>query len=438
MGKVLNVLWLLLTVFAANCWLAVTENLWCLLPAVGGFLAANVLAGAFDRSLPERWMRICRHGQACLRLFLFSTVVSVGYHAVMAFYLLPGRKWDWIISAAVCVCVEAVVFWNGIISIYCTSRQIGIKYRVIGVVCGLIPVANLVVLGLLLQIVRIELDLEREKHRINMLRQEEQVCRTKYPLLLVHGVFFRDFKYFNYWGRIPAELERNGATVYYGEHQSAAAVADSARELTNRIRHIVETTGCEKVNIIAHSKGGLDCRYAIAHLGAAPYVASLTTVNTPHRGCMFADHLLWKIPENIKNKVAQTYNAVLRKLGDPAPDFMAAVTDLTAWGCREFDALPTPEGIYCQSVGSVMKYARTGKFPMNLSYHLAKKFDGPNDGLVAESAFCWGQDYTLVTTEGKRGISHGDMIDLNRENICDFDVREFYVGLVSRLRLRGL
>ena len=26
-----------------------------------------------------------------------------------------------------------------------------------------------------------------------------------------------------------------------------------------------------------------------------------------------------------------------------------------------------------------------------------------------------------------RGISHGDMIDLNRENIRDFDVREFYV-----------
>lgn len=65
-------------------------------------------------------------------------------------------------------------------------------------------------------------------------------------------------------------------------------------------------------------------------------------------------------------------------------------------------------------------------------------FDGPNDGLVAENSFPWGENFTFLTTQGKRGISHGDMIDLNRENIRDFDVREFYVQLVSGLRERGL
>ena len=38
---------------------------------------------------------------------------------------------------------------------------------------------------------------------------------------------------------------------------------------------------------------------------------------------------------------------------------------------------------------------------------------------------------------GKRGISHGDMIDLNRQNIEEFDVREFYVQLVADLKKRG-
>ena len=37
----------------------------------------------------------------------------------------------------------------------------------------------------------------------------------------------------------------------------------------------------------------------------------------------------------------------------------------------------------------------------------------------------------------KRGISHADMIDLNRENIKGMDVREFYVQLVSGLREKG-
>ena len=36
-----------------------------------------------------------------------------------------------------------------------------------------------------------------------------------------------------------------------------------------------------------------------------------------------------------------------------------------------------------------------------------------------------------------RGISHADMIDLNRENIRGLDIREFYVQLVSELREKG-
>ena len=64
--------------------------------------------------------------------------------------------------------------------------------------------------------------------------------------------------------------------------------------------------------------------------------------------------------------------------------------------------------------------------------------DGENDGLVGESSFAWGEKYTLLRSKGTRGISHGDVIDLNRENIRDFDVRAFYSELVSDLRNRGL
>ena len=34
-------------------------------------------------------------------------------------------------------------------------------------------------------------------------------------------------------------------------------------------------------------------------------------------------------------------------------------------------------------------------------------------------------------------IANGDMIDLNRENIKGFDVREFYVGVVRGLKKMG-
>jgi triacylglycerol lipase len=43
-----------------------------------------------------------------------------------------------------------------------------------------------------------------------------------------------------------------------------------------------------------------------------------------------------------------------------------------------------------------------------------------------------------LEASGPEGISHGDMIDLNRYNLPGFDVREFYVQLVADLRQRGL
>ena len=57
--------------------------------------------------------------------------------------------------------------------------------------------------------------------------------------------------------------------------------------------------------------------------------------------------------------------------------------------------------------------------------------------MVSENSFAWGEKYTYITKKGKRGISHGDMIDLNRENIKDFDIREFYVQMLADLKKSG-
>ena len=55
-------------------------------------------------------------------------------------------------------------------------------------------------------------------------------------------------------GRIPEKLEQNEPVIYYGNHQSAASVIASGDELAKRIKEIVQESGCEKLNIIAHSK----------------------------------------------------------------------------------------------------------------------------------------------------------------------------------------
>ena len=342
------------------------------------------------------------------------------------------------------IAVETIAFWIGICLVYFNSTQIGIKLRAVGIIVGMIPILNIIVLFKIIGVTGREYKVEKEKYKLNEARANNKICKTKYPLLMVHGVFFRDSEHFNYWGRIPKELEKNGATIFYGNHQSATSVSDSAEEIAIRIKEILKETGAKKVNVIAHSKGGLDTKYAIAKFGMAPFVASLTTINTPHRGCEFADYLLNKVPGTIRDKIAAGYNAALKKVGDENPSFIEAVTDLTATGCKRIndeigDYDYSANGVYTQSVGSWMKKATSGAFPLNMSYHLVKYFDGRNDGLVGEKSFEFGEKYTFLENKKQtRGISHGDMIDLNRENIDGFDVREFYVGLVSDLKEKGL
>lgn len=434
-----NIIYSLLFGLVANSYILISKNLKALFFIIPIFLFINIFAGLSNPKTRKKRLKICHHGAVLLLIFQISTVISIIYHIDLAFYTIPNDYLSFIWSSLLCIFFEALLFWNGIICVYLTSVQLGIKQRVIGIVCGMIPIVNLIVLNIIIKKVLKEVRFEAEKEAVNSERKSKQICKTKYPIVMVHGVFFRDSNFFNYWGRIPNELEINGAEIYYGNHESAASIADSAQELTNRIKEIVEKLDCGKVNIIAHSKGGLDCRYAISKLGLAPYVASLTTINTPHRGCLFAEHLLTKLPAELKNKVASTYNSTLKRFGDINPDFIAAVSDLTISACTALNnETETPEAIFCQSVGSRLSKARGGKFPLNFSYNLVKYFDGPNDGLVSEKSFEWGEKFTLLTSKQKRGISHGDMIDLNRENIDGFDVREFYVGLVSDLKERGL
>jgi len=384
-------------------------------------------------------LKICSFGVIALKIFLITvTILTVG-GIISAFFMIPDRWLTWLLWILCLSLAEFVLFWIGIISVYCTSVQLGIKIRVLGAVLGMIPILNLIFLIKIIRTTSMEVEFEKKKIQVNAARKEEKICETKYPVLLVHGVFFRDYKFPNYWGRIPKELELNGAEVYFGNQQSAASVEDSGKELVSRIKEIVKACGCQKVNVIAHSKGGLDIRCAVNQSDIGRYIASITTINTPHRGCEFAQYLLEKIPVKMQEKIAGTYNSAMRKLGDKNPDFMAAVNDLTADTCKKMDSgFGIPEGIFCQSVGSKLNKATNGKFPLNFTYNLVKYFDGPNDGLVSETSFEWGEKYTFITTDGKRGVSHGDMIDLNRENIDGFDVREFYVSLVADLKNRGL
>lgn len=80
------------------------------------------------------------------------------------------------------------------------------------------------------------------------------------------------------------------------------------------------------MNIIAHSKGGLDARYTITKKQMGHHVASLTTISTPHHGCNFVDVLIRIVPDGFYRKVAQVFDHVFHNMGDSKPDFYTLIS----------------------------------------------------------------------------------------------------------------
>lgn len=330
-----------------------------------------------------------------------------------------------------------ITFMDGFIRTAVGSKQIKLTDYIFLLIFWWVPVINLILIRRFYKKAKREFFFELDKAELEAARAENEICRTKYPIIMVHGIFFRDWQFMNYWGRIPAALIRNGASVYYGNQQSAKSIPESAAELKAQIMNILAETGAEKVNIIAHSKGGLDSRYAISTLGLSDCVATLTTINTPHRGSDMVDYLLGKFPDSVLNWIACRYNSIFRKLGDKEPDFLAGVGDLKPSRAAELESemADCPEVSY-RSCMSVMKNVFSAGFPLNAGYLIIKRLNGRNDGLVWEKSAQHGE-FRMVTASGVRGISHGDTIDLFRENIEGYDVREFYVKLVAELKNQG-
>lgn len=267
---------------------------------------------------------------------------------------------------------------------------------------------------------------------------------TRYPILLIHGVGFRDLKWPLYWGRIPNALSDMGAVLFYGKQDCWARTEDNARSIKARIRQITEETASEKVNIIAHSKGGLEARMAASSLGMGGQIASITTVGTPHRGSKTIDRLL-KAPDRLFNIASFAVDNWIGLIGDTKPDFYAVCRDFSTEYAESFNREnPDVPGIFYQSYAGVMK---TPLSDINLSTAnmIVKMIEGDNDGLVSVESARWGESFTLLTGRGNRGVSHYDEIDFRRAPLSTkrdgdgvADICDVYRSIVNDLAERGL
>ncbi|MDE7285913.1 MAG: triacylglycerol lipase, partial [Lachnospiraceae bacterium] len=93
--------------------------------------------------------------------------------------------------------------------------------------------------------------------------------------------------------------------------------------------------------------------------------------------------------------------------------------------------------VYYQSYASYVKHT-LGDNLLSIPNLLMFLAGAPkNDGLVSIESAQWGHFKKTFVSTGRRGISHGDMIDLKREDYKGFDVIEAYIQIVSELKNSG-
>lgn len=243
--------------------------------------------------------------------------------------------------------------------------------------------------------------------------------KLRHPIVLAHGILgFDELKLGGrrqeYFRGIPDLLRREGVEVHVLRVPALASVEARAQALAEAVRSIP----AERVNVLAHSMGGLDARYALTRLGLAAKVVSLTTVGTPHHGTPLADIGTRVLGDGLMLKV------LLGKLGVDVDAFY----DLTTERMARFNhaVADAPRVAYGSYVASVPGAPRLN--PLLLPAHLyLRQRAGENDGLVPAQSQRWGEVMGTIEAD------HWAQIGWSQR----FDAREFYSGVLRELIARG-
>lgn len=241
----------------------------------------------------------------------------------------------------------------------------------------------------------------------------------RYPVVLAHGLLgFDEIRIGAYRRRyfrgVPERLEKDGCVVHACRVAKTASIADRAAELAA----FVQAIPARRVNLVAHSMGGLDARYALSKLGLSRKVASLVTVGTPHLGTPLAD-----LGSGLERRTRMW--SALARLGVNVDAFH----DLTTARMADFNArVPDARGVLYASVVGAPPRRREVSPILLPSWIWLERAAGANDGMVPAASQRWGEVVWQI------GADHLAQIGWSRR----FDAAELYAEVLRELRDRGL
>ena len=252
--------------------------------------------------------------------------------------------------------------------------------------------------------------------------------QTKYPVVLVHGLFGFDsvLGVYDYWYGIGNELKAGGATVYTASVSASNFSEVRGEQLIRDLDRLRAVTGKQKFNLIGHSHGGPTARYVASV--RPDLVASTTVLGSPNTGTPVADAVsaVLKPGSPITGIVAGFVNALSSFLGalsgnsDPQ-NALGALASLSTAGSTRFNQLhpqgkPTTScGTGAASVNGVRYYSLSGTSVLTNILDISDPVLGAgslffgfeqNDGLVGRCSSRWG---TVLRDD--YGWNHGDEVN---------------------------
>lgn len=273
---------------------------------------------------------------------------------------------------------------------------------------------------------------------------------TKYPIVLVHGLFgFDKIGPVEYFYGIPSSLRSGGAQVYTVTVSAANSTETRGEQLLTQVRQIIAATGKAKVNLIGHSHGGPTTRYVASV--RPDLVASVTSVAGVNKGSKVADIALGLVPgvsSTLFNAVASFVNFMSGGSGLPQ-NGRAALVSLSTAGSAAFNArhpagVPTTacgEGAavvngvhyFSWSGGKTWTNALDAVDPILLLTGVA--FGEKNDGLVASCKSHLGR-----TIRDDYGMNHTDEVNqlIGIVNLFETSPVSVFRQQANRLQALGL
>lgn len=257
---------------------------------------------------------------------------------------------------------------------------------------------------------------------------------TKYPIVLVHGVGLKEYKIFKAFGKIEKKLIYNGFDVSTATTDAFGTIENNAEQLKKFVDDLLVKKDAEKVNVIAHSKGGLDTRYMIDRLGMSSKVASVTFLCTPHKGSRIATKL-YDLPKPIKGFISFCLTSFYKLFGDENPQVLEVCRQLRFSDEGALETFNNTDGIYMQSFSTNLKRSKDD-FVMGIPLYFSKKYENDlSDGLVSQKSSIFGE-YKGECIQNE-SISHSEIVDFMTGSKKKEKVYGFYVSLCQDLAEKG-